>query len=258
MGTLFALLTVLLVLGSFVTAIKPSLIRQRSRFKTFTLCWIAACITALMGSAFDGRGSWFSVFWGIIILLVVYGIFVFFATLIRNIRLSPEARQEKIDELKRKQVALVAEGRALLGKRDGCVPVHSENIFDKDNDRLMSDSYNSSKIKENSGCVIDRFEQSLTVLWAGNKSTVEFTYVSFDGERSRRKVDVDELSFNERGQFYLRGLCHKRQEQRTFKVDNIETQLKVGSKRYEFEDWCSDVIGLSPNLIEDVKCCQNT
>lgn len=42
----------------------------------------------------------------------------------------------------------------------------------------------------------------------------------------------------------------------TFKVENIETQFKVGSKRYEFEDWCEDVLGLPPEAIDDIQSRQ--
>ncbi|MDX7770950.1 MULTISPECIES: WYL domain-containing protein [Aeromonas] len=114
-------------------------------------------------------------------------------------------------------------------------------------------SYNPVATKATSSDALDKFEQSLTTLWAGYISGVEFTYVSFDGERSRRQVDVEELVFNDRGQFYIRGFCHKRIEQRTFKVRNIETKFKVGSKRYEFDDWCTQVLGLPADVIDDIQ-----
>ncbi len=255
MGTLFAFISLLLVIGSVVTAFKPSLIRQQSRLKAFALCWMASSVTALMGSAFDGNSSWTEVFWGCVILAVLYGIVVFFATLIRNIRLSPEARQQKVRELKAERAELAAEGRAIFHQATKGLSTNRDDLS-SDDDRFMPKSFAPAAAKTNDGGGLDNFEQSLTTLWTGDISTVEFTYVAFGGERSRRKVDVDELAFNERGQFYLRGFCHKRQEQRTFKVENIETQFKVGSKRYEFEDWCEDVLGLPPEAIDDIQSRQ--
>ncbi len=76
---------------------------------------------------------------------------------------------------------------------------------------------------------------------------VEFTYLDFDCERTRRTVEVTEVSFNPKGQFYLRGVCHLRGEHRTFKVDQIQTKLKVGSNRYDFEEWCVEMLDILPS-----------
>lgn len=48
MGTLFAFISLLLVIGSVVTAFKPSLIRQQSRLKALGLCWMGSIAAAMM------------------------------------------------------------------------------------------------------------------------------------------------------------------------------------------------------------------
>ncbi len=58
---------------------------------------------------------------------------------------------------------------------------------------------------------------------------------------------MTEVSFNPKGQFYLRGVCHLRGEHRTFKVDQIQTKLKVGSNRYDFEEWCVEMLDILPS-----------
>ncbi|HHQ4468374.1 TPA: hypothetical protein ACSPZQ_002208 [Aeromonas veronii] len=58
MGTLLGLISFLLAIGSVVTAFKPSLIRQLSRFKAFSLCWIGSIIAAMIGAAVDGAIPW--------------------------------------------------------------------------------------------------------------------------------------------------------------------------------------------------------
>lgn len=247
MGTLFALMSVFFALGSFIAAFRPSLVRQSSRFKAFAFCWIGAIICAVIGSAFDGYNSWSSVFWTSGFLALVYCVAVFFITSIRNVRLSPSVRQHKFDKLKLEKEKLIADGRALFHDTGKKVLPHREELSDSNDIRFTPRADNRTVIKDKNSKIFDRFEQSLTTMWAGDIKPMEFTYVNGKGERTRRTVEVDEVSFNDKGQFYLRGYCRLRNEYRTFKVDNIETKLKVGSKRYDFEEWCVYVLDIIPS-----------
>lgn len=230
MGTLFGLLSFLLVISSIVVVFKPSLVRQRSRFKAFILCWMLASIAAMVGSAIDGAIPWSAALMTVVLFLSGFW-------------------------LMGRGFKGLANKRASANGQNAKVPPQFSTVFSKKGHK--SASVYSVDAKTSRSDVIDKFEQSLTTLWAGEISGVEFTYVSFDGERSRRQVDVEELMFNEQGQFYLRGFCHKRQEQRTFKVMNIETKLKVGSKRYEFEEWCYEILGLSAEVIDDIQSIEH-
>ncbi|MGU5526595.1 WYL domain-containing protein [Aeromonas caviae] len=88
------------------------------------------------------------------------------------------------------------------------------------------------------------WESELTTAWAGDTDDIEFTYVNKKGERTRRSVTVEELLYNESMEFYIKGYCHARGEQRTFKADNIDTKIKVGSQQLDFDDWCERKLGI--------------
>ncbi|HDO1312057.1 WYL domain-containing protein [Aeromonas veronii] len=160
---------------------------------------------------------------------------------IRILRLSPEERSKKIYALKTAQSELKKERRLSSSKKsDVDIPIRYTT-----NDEYAtrpSDGKLDPKIIR-----IHEFEQSLTTMWAGDAKPVEFTYVDRNGDKTRRVVNVDEVSFNGKGQFYLRGECVASNERRTFKVDNIVTKLKVGSNRYDFEEWCVYKLDILPS-----------
>ncbi|MCS3769292.1 putative DNA-binding transcriptional regulator YafY [Aeromonas hydrophila] len=162
----------------------------------------------------------------IIVLLLVFLVYVVIGSA-RVLLLSPEERQKRIDELRAKQAALKTTQRT-----------NESN----DEHRHYPHSYSGRPTNN-----LRKFENDLTTMWAGDTKPVEFTYVASDGDRTRRTVKVDEVSFNSKGQFYLSGICLVRNDRRTFKVDNIETKLKVGSKRYDFEEWCVEMLDILPS-----------
>lgn len=83
------------------------------------------------------------------------------------------------------------------------------------------------------------------LVWQDTPITVEFSYEDFNGNKSRRKVDVEQVLVDKAKQvFYLVGFCHLRQETRHFRNTNITTMLKVKSKRFHFEEWLEDELGL--------------
>ena len=164
----------------------------------------------MVGMAFDGRLGWGEVAVNSAVLLGLYALLTYIIVSRRIARMSPEERVRKLAELRGQPTPPV----------------------------------NAVTPKSNS---LQAFEDSLTVMWAGDTKPVEFTYLDFDCERTRRTVEVTEVSFNPKGQFYLRGVCHLRGEHRTFKVDQIQTKLKVGSNRYDFEEWCVEMLDILPS-----------
>ncbi|HDX8589879.1 TPA: WYL domain-containing protein [Aeromonas dhakensis] len=210
MGTLLALVAVVCAVGGPVAAIKPALVGQSSRFKALVFCWGLAAISMLFGMAFDGRLGWGEVAAYSAVLLGLYALLTYIIASVRVARMSPEERARKLAEL-RGQPA-------------------------------QPSSTASAKSKS-----LQAFEDTLTVMWAGDTKPVEFTYLDFNGERTRRMVEVEEVAFNPKGQFYLRGICQLRGEHRTFKVDHIQTKLKVGSSRYDFEEWCVEMLDILPS-----------
>ncbi|MFM5604488.1 WYL domain-containing protein [Aeromonas caviae] len=210
MGTLLALVAVVCAVGGPVAAIKPSLVGQSSRFKALVFCWVLAAISMLFGMAFDGRLGWGEVAAYSAVLLGLYVLLTYISASVRVARMSPEERARKLAELRGQPTQPL--------------------------------STTSAKSK-----YLQAFEDTFTVMWAGDTKPVEFTYLDSNGERTRRTVEVEEVAFNPKGQFYLRGVCQLRGEHRTFKVDHIQTKLKVGSNRYDFEEWCVEMLDILPS-----------
>lgn len=259
MGTVFALVSMVCVLAAFIGLCKPKWVRQTSRLKAFVLGWLWSLTFALIGTAVDGNGLWggaliFGLFvWGL------YGLGLYLWKLWRKTRSNHKERKTKPEELHQAKSALKSyiENTKVESNIVPEQPAQSLTRQDvggvTDNDeRYLPKSY-VPEVTRGKARALDKFEASLTTLWAGDTKPVEFTYVNAKEEKTRRKVQVSEVMFNERGAFYLRGFCQVRQEQRTFKVDNIETMLKVGSKRYYFEEWCADVLGLPYDAVDNIR-----
>ena len=84
------------------------------------------------------------------------------------------------------------------------------------------------------------------VVWEDEPITVEFSYQDFDGNRTRRKVDVHQVQHNdEKDIYHLYGYCHLREEMRHFRTHNITSMIKYKSKRYDFYDALEDIFGLT-------------
>jgi hypothetical protein len=80
--------------------------------------------------------------------------------------------------------------------------------------------------------------ESAVVIWQGKTKDIEFSYTDFKGNKSRRNVTVNKVLFDEDSEnFYINGICNERQAERDFKESNISTMIKVGSNRYDFQEW---------------------
>lgn len=84
--------------------------------------------------------------------------------------------------------------------------------------------------------------ENSTVVWQGSTKDIEFSYTDFKGNKTRRKVKVNKVLFDkDKQQFYVNGICQERNAERDFKEDNISTMIKVGSKRYDFQEWLTTI-----------------
>ncbi|WP_445773998.1 hypothetical protein [Shewanella sp.] len=80
--------------------------------------------------------------------------------------------------------------------------------------------------------------ENSVVIWQGKTKDIEFSYTDFKGNKSRRNVSVNKVLFDaESESFYINGICNERQAERDFKESNISTMIKVGSYRYDFQEW---------------------
>ncbi|HIF9091482.1 TPA: WYL domain-containing protein [Photobacterium damselae] len=91
---------------------------------------------------------------------------------------------------------------------------------------------------------LDDFDSKLITLWAGTTNVIEFTYQSYNSPKKRRQVRPTEVCFNDDGDFYIKGYCLEKNEPRTFRQSKFTTKIKVGSQRFDFDEWCADFLGV--------------
>jgi len=113
----------------------------------------------------------------------------------------------------------------------------------------ITKSNHSTKGPESDDFDKTKFDNELVTLWAGNTKSIEFTYESFHGEKLRRTINPTEVCFNDNDEFYIKGICLTRNAPRTFKEYNITTKIKSGSKRYNFDEWCDEILQVNIHSI---------
>ncbi|HIF9546444.1 TPA: WYL domain-containing protein [Photobacterium damselae] len=91
---------------------------------------------------------------------------------------------------------------------------------------------------------LDDFDNKLITLWAGTTNVIEFTYQSYNSPKKRRQVRPTEVCFNDDGDFYIKGYCLEKNEPRTFRQSKFTAKIKVGSQRFDFDEWCADFLGV--------------
>lgn len=100
----------------------------------------------------------------------------------------------------------------------------------------------------NIDCISD-FKNSLAIVWANGDYDIEFSYESRDGERSRRKITLEEISVTTNFTPYIVGFCHLRHEQRCFKMERILSKVKYDSRYYELYEFLETVLHLEHSLV---------
>jgi hypothetical protein len=93
----------------------------------------------------------------------------------------------------------------------------------------------------------EEWERDCKVLWRGQTKDIEFSYAkSRNHPKERRTVTPQEFGVDGNGMFFVRGICHKSNEPRTFKLYRFETKIKVGSQRFDEDEWIEKYLGLNP------------
>ncbi|HHE0568866.1 TPA: WYL domain-containing protein [Vibrio parahaemolyticus] len=100
--------------------------------------------------------------------------------------------------------------------------------------------------KETKTRAINNWEKKLTVLWAGDELPLDIQYEDSDGNLSIRKITPEQVLFSKTGEFYIRGLCHRRQEQRTFNVGAILKMNREDGTETDFHSWCVASLDIDP------------
>lgn len=129
-------------------------------------------------------------------------------------------------------------------------------IIEKFNGGLMRSSYvlaTKSELQipediklddKNQSDSLNEWNDDLTIIWAGDTKEIEFTYENYSGKKSRRKVQPTELSYDNKKELTIKGICAKSNEKRHFKAHNITTMIKVGNQRFDAHDWAEKYLNV--------------
>lgn len=132
----------------------------------------------------------------------------------------------------------------LTEQQDLCkrLGLNSSVIF-KDTNTHSTDAKAPITVQQTSSKFGD-FDANLTVIWSGNTKPIEVTYAKSNGKKERRTISPKEVCYSDEGLLYIKGVCHQKNEPRTFRQDRMTTMIKVGSQRYDFLDWCEKFLGV--------------
>ncbi|HFQ5370483.1 TPA: hypothetical protein ACGVAR_003047 [Vibrio vulnificus] len=93
---------------------------------------------------------------------------------------------------------------------------------------------------------IDKWEETLTILWAGDAQTITIIYEDRDGCTTLRKINPEQITFSKTAEFYIRGYCHTSNEPRTFNVGGIEKIIENDGNETDFYAWCLSATEIDP------------
>lgn len=217
MGTLLAILSFVFLILAVVGLFKPSVLWQKKRISALVIGFAASVCCIGLGMYADGRFMFWDAFWFALPLII---------TLLTINKPTHKAAPKTL----------------------------AQTVFDANEANKQAQASRPPRQEPRSGSGAARrpafdpsfksWESTLTTVWAGDTDDIEFTYINKKRERTRRRVTVDELLMGDGTGFYIKGYCHVRNEDRTFKVSNIDTKIKSGSKRFDFDDWCDQKLGV--------------
>ena len=85
-----------------------------------------------------------------------------------------------------------------------------------------------------------KFKENLEELWFGEPIIISFQYPDFDtGKINHRVLGLYQILENSFGDLYFIGYCYKRKQERTFKVERIESGIIDDSIEIEIHNWIS-------------------
>lgn len=94
----------------------------------------------------------------------------------------------------------------------------------------------------------------LIPLWEGAFDAT-FSHKNVKNEHVKRTVTIESVRQNLKGEIFLRGLCHLRNQERTFDVLKILTKISVDGKKYDVKEYLKDILrididALHPRIIK--------
>ncbi|MGY6771860.1 BRCT domain-containing protein [Gallibacterium sp. ZY190522] len=104
---------------------------------------------------------------------------------------------------------------------------HKKAIQQENKSQLYEEVKISPKQKQYDRYNFNDYEESVSLIG----KTVKFTYEDSEGNITSRTVDVAIVT-----DFYIKGYCHKRRAERTFRIDRIIGDIELGSKRINPND----------------------
>lgn len=120
-----------------------------------------------------------------------------------------------------------------------CQRFHLKHSIDNDNTEVRKK-------------ITQKYIKNLTVVWAGDTENIIIEYITNQGELLKREISPSEVNINTKYFFYITGLCHLRNEERTFNLKNIKSIQLANGSFCDFPSWCKtalnvDVLTLIPD-----------
>ncbi|MCP9269385.1 WYL domain-containing protein [Xenorhabdus sp. XENO-1] len=91
----------------------------------------------------------------------------------------------------------------------------------------------------------NEFRDGLSIVWADQALSIEFSYGDLNDNRSRREVRLNEVSINADGEPYFSCFCMTASDNRTFKVKRITSKIQYAGKKYSKAEFFDDILKLS-------------
>jgi hypothetical protein len=91
---------------------------------------------------------------------------------------------------------------------------------------------------------VARWQAGLDEVWSGEPKNIEFDYEASDGKFSHRKVALTHILISKDGFFYLFGLCFDRNEDRTFRLDSIQSGINFAGRQFSPYEFIEEEIGV--------------
>lgn len=104
--------------------------------------------------------------------------------------------------------------------------------------------------ENDAGDDLQDFRDSLSIIWTDDQSedllSLQFSYVDFHRDRSKRLIDLSEVSINSNNKLYLTGYCYDADDDRTFKFSRISATIECNDRSYSKKDFLRKVLDIDP------------
>ncbi|KAA5938714.1 DUF4236 domain-containing protein [Pantoea sp. Bo_2] len=175
----------------------------------------------------------------LLVLSLIFGFVAFPVTVILVIMFFAGLIQSKIDYR-----SAIRNGGYFFSKK-------SLRIMNKKG-RVWNNNLDNSQVEKE--CVFESnrninqiasFSDNLSVVWAEEDITIEFSYRKPSGETIRRESDLVEVLVNDSMEPYLKCFCHLAKDYKLFKYKRITSKILVGGVKYHKDDFLEKVLNLS-------------